>query len=391
MLTVASFAFAIVACKELGPAAPREDELLDGPVAGLTSAQSARHLAGDIAFNDDIFTPETGLGPVFVANSCGSCHLGDGKGHPFTTLIRFGHTDSLGQNEFDHGFQIQNRAIPGYEPEELPKGAPFAKFIPPINTGLGYLELVSDEDILAMAAANATNPDGVRGRPNWNLLPSYVTPRPNSRRQGNRYITRFGKKGSVYNLFHQTVVAYNQDMGITSTFDPSDVYTLKSIDPEVSDREVRDVVFYLQTLKAPIQRNADDPAVLRGQQLFVQTGCESCHKQTLKTGYSPVTALSTTEFHPYTDLLLHNMGPGLDDGYTEGSAGGAEWRTPPLWGLGLAQNSQGGQVYLMHDGRARSIKEAIKMHGGEAASVQKRFEEMPAANQADVIAFLKSL
>lgn len=91
MLTVASFAFAIVACKELGPAAPREDELLDGPVAGLTSAQSARHLAGDIAFNDDIFTPKTGLGPVFVASSCGSCHLGDGKGHPFTTLIRFGH------------------------------------------------------------------------------------------------------------------------------------------------------------------------------------------------------------------------------------------------------------------------------------------------------------
>jgi len=135
----------IQACSKLQPAAPADDELLDGPVAGLSYDQNRRFLAGDVAFNDEIFTVQTGLGSLFVATSCGSCHAGDGKGHPFTTLTRFGQTDSTG-NRFLHlgGPQLQNRALPGYTPEQIPAGATFSKFTPPANTGLGFLELVSD-------------------------------------------------------------------------------------------------------------------------------------------------------------------------------------------------------------------------------------------------------
>jgi CxxC motif-containing protein (DUF1111 family) len=379
-----------VSCSKLEPAAPANDKVLDGPVDGLTNAQAAQHARGDAAFAN-VFTSSTGLGPVFVSTSCGSCHVGDGKGHPFTSLTRFGINDSLGKNKFDHGPQLQNRALPGYMPEQLPAGAPFASFTPPANTGLGFLELVSEDDLLAMAAANTTNLDGVRGHPNYSTLPSFITPNSNSYTQNGRYITRFGKKGARYNLFHQTVQAYNQDIGITSTFNPSDVYSLEDIDPEISDKTVRDVIFYLQTLKAPIQRNQRDPDVIQGGTLFTKVGCESCHKQTLTTGFSPVAALSNTQFHPYTDLLLHDMGPGLDDGYTEGTAKTSEWRTPPLWGLGLSKNSQGGKHFLLHDGRAKSINEAIQMHGGEAATSKNKFNALNAAETQKVIKFLESL
>ena len=209
--------------------------------------------------------------------------------------------------------------------------------------------------------------------------------------QNGKYIHRFGKKAAAYTLLHQTVNAYNQDIGITSVFEPKDVFSGLNIDPEVSTQSVNDVVFYLQTLKVPIQRNQNDAEVIQGKNIFVQTGCESCHKQTLKTGYSPVNALSNKEFHPYTDLLLHDMGPDLDDGYTEGSAKTSEWRTPPLWGLGLSPNSQGGQYFLMHDGRAKSIIEAILMHGGEAANSKTQFKNLSEADKNALLKFLESL
>ena len=180
-------------------------------------------------------------------------------------------------------------------------------------------------------------------------------------------------------------------MGITSSFEPSDVYSLQDIDPEVSDKTVRDVVFYLQTLKAPVQRTQQNPEVLAGNRLFSQIGCESCHKQTLRTGYSPVAALSNTEFHPFTDLLLHDMGPGLDDGYSEGSATGSEWRTPPLWGLGLSKNSQGGRVFLLHDGRAHSVDAAIRLHGGEAGRSREKYAKLSDTDRGKLLEFLDSL
>ena len=146
-------------------------------------------------------------------------------------------------------------------------------------------------------------------------------------------------------------------MGITSVFNPFDVYTGEEIDPEVSTSRVNDVVFYLKTLKAPIQRNQNDSEVIHGKNLFNQINCTGCHKSDLTSGYSPISALSYKSFSPYTDLLLHDMGSGLDDGYTEGTAKTYEWRTPPLWGLGLSANSQGGQFFLMHDGRATTIEQ----------------------------------
>lgn len=382
----------IVACQKLLPKAPLDNELLDGPVEGLSYEENRRFLAGDVAFNDEIFTSQTGLGSIFVATSCGSCHAGDGKGHPFTTLTRFGQIDSSG-NQFLHlgGPQLQNRALPGYTPERIPSGATFSQFTPPANTGLGFLELVSDADILLMADPNDTNGDGISGVPNYENLPSFVTPFSFAIPRNGKYIHRFGKKAAAYNLLHQTVNAYNQDIGITSTFQPKDVYTGLNIDPEVSDVTVHNVVFYLQTLKAPIQRNQNDAEVVQGKSLFIQAGCENCHKQTLKTGFSNITALSNKTFHPYTDLLLHDMGLGLDDGYTEGSAKTSEWRTPPLWGLGLSPNSQGGQYFLLHDGRAKSIEEAILLHGGEAQQSKERFQRLSVQDKNNLINFLKSL
>ncbi len=384
--------FFVFSCEKFEPQAPLEEELLDGPLEGLTTAQSAQFLAGDISFNDEIFTSQTGLGPIFVATSCGSCHAGDGKGTPFTTLTRFGQIDATG-NQFLHlgGPQLQNRALPGYTPETIPAGATFSNFTPPAVTGLGFLQHVTDADILALADPFDADGDGISGAPNWIELTDYLIPASNAIIQNGKYIHRFGKKAAAYDLLHQTVLAYNQDMGITSTFEPKDVLTGLTIDPEVTDNTVRNVVAYLNTLKAPIQRNQNDAQVLRGKSLFTQINCTSCHTPELNTGYSSIEALSHTTFFPFTDLLLHDMGAGLDDGYTEGSALTSEWRTPPLWGLGLSPTTQGGQYFLLHDGRANSIEEAIIMHGGEAENSKNQFQNLTPSEKEDLIEFLESL
>ncbi len=382
----------IVACQKILPGAPEFDETLDGPIEGLTKEQQARFLSGDIAFNDEIFTKERGLGPLFVANSCGTCHAGDGKGHPFTTLTRFGQTDARG-NQFlqKGGPQLQHRAIPGFLPEQVPAGATFSKFMPPANTGLGLLEAIPDARIIALADENDTDADGISGRPNWITIPPYVRVIPDAIQQNGKYLGRFGKKASVFNLLQQTVGAYNQDIGITSQFEPFDTYSGSEIDPEVSNKTVLDVVFYLQTLKAPVQRNKDDVMVQQGKQLFINTGCGRCHTPQLQTGTSTILALSDKTIYPYTDLLVHDMGTGLDDGYTEGSAKTSEWRTPPLWGLGLSKISQGGQYFLLHDGRAKSIEEAILLHAGEGQQSKIKFQQLAHEDRRSLLTFLESL
>lgn len=384
---------AIVAgCSKLMPGAPADDEILDGPVEGLTPEQNAIFLRGDIAFNDEIFTPSTGLGPYFVATSCGTCHAGDGKGHPFTTLTRFGQIDSTG-NSFLHlgAPQLQNRAVPGFMPENIPAGATFSKFTPPANTGLGFIEAVPDAAILALADEKDLDGDGISGRPNWIHIPAYSDIRAGAITQNGKYIGRFGKKAAVYDLLQQTAGAYNQDIGITSFFEPFDTYTGREIDPEVSNQTVHDVVFYLKTLKAPVQRYQNDAAIVSGKQVFATIGCAKCHTPTLTTGASSIASLSNKTFSPYTDLLLHDMGSGLNDGYTEGGALPQEWRTPPLWGLGLSKNSQGGQYFLLHDGRAKSIEEAIILHGGEAQQSRNNFQQLLPADKANLLKFLESL
>lgn len=387
---IVGLCLAVAGCELFEPAAPADHELLDGPISGLSEAENLIFLRGDIAFNDEVFTPATGLGPLFVATSCGSCHAGDGKGHPFTALTRFGQSDASG-NQFlaQGGPQLQHRAIPGFSPEQIPAGATASIILPPANTGLGFLDFVTDADILTRADPMDADADGISGVANWIELKDYVTARPTSITNFGKHIGRFGKKASTYDLVQQTAQAYNQDMGISSTFEHIDTYSGFGTDPEVSDQTIQDVVFYLQTLKTPVQREPD--AVLDGKILFENMGCEKCHRAEWVTGNTSIAALSNKTFYPYTDLLLHDMGPGLDDGYTEGTATTSEWRTPALWGLGLSKNSQGGNYFLLHDGRARSIEQAITLHGGEGQTSRENFQSLSESDKKKLIKFLESL
>jgi CxxC motif-containing protein (DUF1111 family) len=395
LLVLASIAASMVfylSCSKVLPGLPGDDEILDGPVEGLTTEQKKLFLKGDVAFNDEIFTQQNGLGPIFVATSCGSCHAGDGKGHPFSSLTRFGQSDTLGNQFLNQGGpQLQHRGISGYLPEKIPAGATFSSFTPPANTGLGFLEAVSDATLLSMADENDSNGDGISGRPNWVSIPAYCAIRPGTVTRNGKYIGRFGKKGAVYDLLQQTVNAYNQDMGINSSYEFYNTYNGQVADPEVTNQTVQEVVFYLQALKAPLQRNQSNADVVAGKQIFSTINCAKCHTPELNTGNYPIAAISNKTFAPYSDFLLHDMGPGLNDGYTEGTAMPSEWKTPALWGLGLSKNSQGGNYFLMHDGRARSIEQAILLHGGEANQSRMDFQNLSQTDKAKLIKFLESL
>lgn len=395
-IVVAIIAF--TACSKLLPSMINPAEGLCGPI-GLSNAQTILFSQG----NDQFFanrTSSTGLGPYFVATGCGSCHSSDNRGHPFTILTRFGQSDTTGNTFLAEGApQLGTFCLPGYTPEQLPPGASSTKLIAPITAGVGFLEAVPDSEILAMAAANENNPDGVRGHPNYGVPPSYATLLNGAIPRGDgKYICRFGRKGAVYSLLQQVALAYNHDMGITSSYMPDNpsnyldpTPTSPAAIPEVDNATLNSVVFYVTCLQTPVQRNPNDSTVVYGNQVFTQIGCGTCHQQTLTTGYSPIAGLSNQTFNPFTDLLVHDMGPGLDDGYTEGSAKTSEWRTAPLWGLGLAPNVQGGNTYLLHDGRAHSIEQAIQMHGGEAAVSAGRFGSLSSSDRNALLTFLKSL
>ena len=391
---------AIMACQKLIPKAPANNEILDGPVEGLTSEEKKKFLDGDKAFNGDIFTSQTGLGPYFVATSCGGCHAGDGKGHPSTTLTRFGQSDTNGNSYLNFGGpQLQNRAIPGYTPESIPSGAPSSKFTPPANSGLGFLEALTDAQILINADPNDADGDGISGVPNYINPPSYFHPQPHHIPSNGKYIGRFGKKAGAIDLIQQTANAYVQDMGITSDYNPNEPaingiqgnYGDPVPDPEIPLNKLLNVVFYLRTLKAPEPRNTGSSDHQLGKKIFGQIGCEKCHKENWTSGISSINAISNKAFSPYTDLLLHDMGSGLDDGYTEGKAKSYEWKTPALWGLGLSKKSQGGQYYLLHDGRARSIEEAIDLHGGEGQKSRNQFIALSEQDKEALVKFLEDL
>lgn len=378
----------VVACRKMAPPEPEENELLDGPMEGLSKEQRRIFVEGDEAFGE-VFGKEEGLGPIFVSNSCASCHPGDGKGHPSTTLTRF---------NAEGGPQLQNRSIPGFEAEKLPSGTPSVEFTPPSITGLGFVAALHDSTLLNLADEQAAN-GVVSGEVQYITPPSYFEPKDIHIPKGGQYIGRFGKKAAAIDLRHQVVTAYNQDMGITSDYamedpvnhalseDPVDPVG----DPEIPAATVNAVVFYVRTLKKPPRREENEQEVLQGEQLFTDAGCGRCHKATLKTARSDVQALSEKTFHPYSDFLLHDMGPALDAGVSEGSEQTSEYRTAPLWGLGLAPKAQGEQVFLMHDGRAHSIREAIQMHDGEAAFSRSNFQSLSGHEQAQLIRFLKSL
>ena len=403
----------LTACDALGPSAPPDELLLAGPMEGLSPAQIRQHIRGDEAFGR-IFGAADGLGPIFVAESCERCHAGDGKGHPVFNLTRFGRMTPSGFDPMrsSGGPQVQSRALPGFPVETVPTAATgSAVFMAPAVTGLGLLEAVPDALLLSLEDPDDRDNDGISGRVqlvdesdvvaevvSLESVLDGITGFPRERIDG-RFIGRFGKKGSAISLLHQTVTAYREDMGVTSDILPTDPIPPELggfgsdgvADPEVSSAEVQAVVFYLRTLRPPPRRRADAADVREGEALFAAIGCATCHLPALQTGPSAIRALDRVTFHPYTDLLLHDMGPELDDGYTEGRATTAEWRTAPLWGIGLAERSQGGQRFLLHDGRARTIPEAIGFHGGEGAASRAAYGALTAAQQAQVLAFLESL
>lgn len=396
-----------------------------------------------------------GLGPLYNARSCQSCHLKDGRGHPAeggrwpdgdgtTMLFRLSvppGTDAERQAieegrqtivpEPTYGGQLQGFAIQGHAPEarvrityedrpvtlhggaivhlqrphyrivELGYGPmrPDTLVSPRVAApmiGLGLLELVDEADILARADPDDRDGDGISGRPNsvWSM------------EHGRPMLGRFGWKAARATIRDQTAGAFSGDMGLSTELLPAaagDCTAAQALcrgapsgadEPhgvEVAPTMFDLVVFYARNLAVPLRRRVDASEVLRGKQVFYQTGCPACHTPKYLTRVEPERPeLSRQLIWPYTDLLLHDMGPGLADGRPEGRATGQEWRTPPLWGIGLT-SVVSDHTRFLHDGRARSLLEAVLWHGGEAEAAKQRVVRMTPGEREALLAFLGSL
>ena len=394
-----------------------------------------------------------GLGPLYNARSCQGCHLKDGRGHPpegpndsavsmFLRLSIPPQTDAeraaLASHraavigEPTYGTQLQDLAIPGqfgegrmaiaYEevPVELAGGEtvmlrrpnyavadpaygplhPDTLLSPRVAQpmiGLGLLEAIAEADLLARADPDDADGDGISGRPNlvW------------SEADGRMAMGRFGWKAGQSRVDEQAAAAMAGDIGIANPLAPypagdctpaqaacmaAPTGATARYDDLEAPAEVMDLVsYYSRHLAVPARRDPGAPEVLAGKRLFYQAGCIACHTPKHATARdSADPALRGQLIWPYTDLLLHDMGEGLADGRPEGVADGREWRTAPLWGIGLTETVNG-HTYFLHDGRARSLTEAILWHGGEAETSRERFRTMSAADRAALLAFLGSL
>ncbi|HET9237288.1 MAG TPA: di-heme oxidoredictase family protein [Oligoflexus sp.] len=411
------------------------------PAANLDEAELNLHAAGDSMFEAAFVAGPSkinpGLGPAFNNNSCESCHLGNGRG--MATLGQAGSLNSpmlvrisldpsqaadfLGADTkpLGHGpipvpglgGQLQDQAVSGATAEvtitlnwspvagQYDDGTPYTLRLPvltfsgrednaalmqnpavlrslrqtPPVFGVGLLEAVALETLEALEDPSDRNQDGIRGRLNrvWDPLKQEVT------------AGRLGWKASAPSVLVQTAGAFAEDMGVHNPIFPDADGTV-----EVTLDQVKGAAYYMQTLAVP-DRDRTLAGSRAGEKLFRDIGCASCHRPSLTTGSDhPIAALRDQTFAPYTDLLLHDMGEGLADERPDYQASGREWRTAPLWGIGLAQTVLPGSGYL-HDGRARTLEEAILWHGGEAEASQKRFKALPAASRSALIMFLKSL
>jgi CxxC motif-containing protein (DUF1111 family) len=383
-----------IGCSDLFTAATSAADIFDAPVPGLTAAEQAAFARGDAEFNRR-FAPSTGLGPIFNNVSCFSCHSGDGRGRSENSLQRIGSVDDSFLSSLG-GPQIQDHAVVGAEPEEIPTGVAVSVRLPSPVFGVGLMEAIPDATLLGLADPDDRNRDGISGRANLVTHPEYL---PDDERNSARRVGRFGRKGQVANLFQQTVEAYHQDIGITSEFRPIENRNPRSsipveaidlaADPEIPASTVRAVVAYIRTLAAPAPGDMT-PRREEGRALFEQARCSACHVPTLRTGDNPVSALANQEVALYSDLLLHDMGDALADNRPDGAATGREWRTPPLWGLRLMRQFLNGDAFLMHDGRARSVDEAIRLHDGEARASREAFLALTAAQRAALLDFVGS-
>ena len=423
------------------------------PSANLPPSRRVDFSVGNSFFRSPwVIAPSTttardGLGPLFNTNACQNCHIKDGRGHPPTPdaanavsmLVRLSIPDAPEYArlieqvgvvpEPVYGGQFQDMAVPGVAPEgkvrvdytpvpvrfkdgtevELRKPAlqitqlgygpmhPDTRFsarVAPPMIGLGLLEAIPEEAILANAAAQAKAKNGINGRPNqvWDdALQKTV-------------MGRFGWKAGQPNLNQQNVHAFSGDMGLTTSLRPFDDCTDAQTackqapngngpdgEPEVSDNILRLVLFYSRNLAVPARRGVNDADVIAGKNLFFQAGCDSCHTPKYTTAANAAEPeLANQVIRPYSDLLLHDMGDGLADNRTEFQASGRDWRTPPLWGIGLTQ-AVSGHTQFLHDGRARNLLEAVLWHGGEAQAAQQQVLSFNAEQRAALLAFLNSL
>jgi len=409
----------------------------------LPTAKLLEFTAGNRVFTTNWVTAPAsvksfdGLGPLFNRVSCSACHLRDGRGQPPVSpeaemesmLVRLSvpgedaHGGPLGHPVY--GGQLQDRAILGVPPEgrcsvsysprtvtladgtavelrvptytfvdlqygPLGEDILYSPRVAPSVFGLGLLEAIPEAMILAHADPDDRDGDGISGRPNrvWHT------------EQQATVLGRFGWKANAADLREQAAGAANGDIGLTTTVNPqqnvgtgqtaaAEAYAQEG--PELSEKFLDRLVFYTRTLAVPAARNTDDEQVLRGRNAFQAANCQACHVESYRTGHDPaVPQLANQTIFPYTDLLLHDMGEGLADGRPDFAATGREWRTPPLWGVGL-QETVSGHTTFLHDGRARNLTEAILWHDGEAAASREAFAQMSAAERAALIAFLNSL
>ena len=423
------------------------------PSANLAPSRRVDFSVGNSFFrNPWVIAPSTttardGLGPLFNTNACQNCHIKDGRGHPPTPgaanavsmLVRLSIPDApayakvieqLGVvPEPVYGGQLQDMSVPGVVPEgkvrvdytpvpvrfkdgteiELRKPSlqisqlgygpmhPDTRFsarVAPPMIGLGLLEAIPEAAILANAQAQAKENRGISGQPNW--VWDDV--------QQKAVLGRFGWKAGQPNLNQQNVHAFSGDMGLTTSLRPIDDCTDAQTacrqapngngpdgEPEVSDNILRLVLFYSRNLAVPARRDVSAPEVLAGKSLFFQAGCQSCHTPKYTTAATAAEPeLANQVIRPYSDLLLHDMGNGLADNRPEFLASGREWRTAPLWGIGLTQIVNG-HSQLLHDGRARNLLEAILWHGGEAEPARQQVLAFDTQQRAALLAFLQSL
>lgn len=379
-----------------------------------------------------------GLGPLVNANSCATCHFKDGRGRPpvegetslLSMLVRL---SIVGQDEHggpkpepNYGGQLQDKAILGVLPEakvnisyeEVPgiyaDGSTYSLRKPtytftdlnygpmdpnmlysprvaPQMPGLGLLEAMDERTIQLLADPLDLNADGISGRTNrvWDAMKNTYA------------MGRFGWKANQPSLSQQTAGAFHGDMGITSSIFPDEALDGNQLNlygslptggkPEIADSNLEDVIFYCQTLTVPERRNWTDQEVLQGKLLFSKLECHKCHVPKMVTSSTAeIPELRDQTIRPYTDLLLHDMGEALTDGRPDFEAQGNEWRTPPLWGIGLVKVVNK-HTFFLHDGRARNLEEAILWHGGEAQKSKEGFLKLPQSDRAKLIKFLESL
>lgn len=356
------------------------------PLSGLSAAERARFDSGRVVFNRP-FTPENGLGPLFNARSCGACHVSGGNGdeverhaavfNPDSPGLKCDELVAQGGPAFQDSVTPALRAALGIDNEPLPPQATaVAARTTPDAFGFGLLDAVPDSTILAIADPDDRNRDGISGRPN---------------RFFDGRVGRFGRKALVPTLREFNDGAFQIEMGITNPSVPGEgtvggnpfpAGTDPAPEPELDARRLvlTDVYVRLLAPPAPLKQSSE---AKRGREVFTQAGCASCHVPVLSTGDNPIAALRRKEVAAYTDLLLHDMGADRGD-ICFSLATPSEFRTEPLMGLRLA-------TQFLHDGRAKTLEEAIELHGGEGAKSRDLFHALPAADRAALVAFLKTL